>query len=239
MSPYHFKYGDQRDNKTTSAMRIGTAAHGFIVEPDHAARRHPVFGGKVRRGRDWDRFIADHPAVDPDDVLIASEREAVMSITKSVEGNTRAREYLTEGAPETSLFWTDEATGLRCKARPDVLSPTTIVDLKTTNGRNFGRDRLEAHALRSGWHIQIGHYVMGAKANGFELTRAVLVVAESTCPHDIAIFSLRPELVKLGMQQCRSALDIIAECERTNVWPGVDGGAEIELGVPEWVEPST
>jgi hypothetical protein len=215
-------------------MRIGTVSHGYLIEPDYAEQRHPVYEGKARRGREWEQFLLEHPGVGPDDVLIASEHEAVTGIVNSVRANDRAWAYINGGISEASLFWTDEPTLLRCKARPDTLRPTTLVDLKTTNARNFSRDRLEQHAIRSGWHIQTGFYVMGAMANGFAITSVILVVAESEPPYDCGVFRLRPDLVRLGMAKCREALDIIAECERTEVWPGIDGGAEIELGVPEW-----
>jgi hypothetical protein len=213
-------------------MRIGAGIGAFATEPDHAARRHPVFHGKVRRGREWEALLESRPDVDPDDILIAAEYEAVKGGVESLKRHARAWGYLSSGISEAPLYWSDEPTELRCKALPDVLRPDSIIELKSTNSRNFGRDRLEAHAIRSGWHIQIGHYVMGAKANGFPIARAVLIVVESEPPFDCAIFRLRRELVQLGMEQCRRALDIIAECERSGLWPGIDGGEELELELP-------
>lgn len=62
---------------------------------------------------------------------------------------------------EVPIFWTDEATGLPCKALVDNLKPQGIVcDLKTTFARN--ETEFREHAIKYGYDRQLVGYTKGA-----------------------------------------------------------------------------
>lgn len=70
-----------------------------------------------------------------------------------------------DGAPEVSIFWTDEATGVPCKARLDYLKPRLIVDLKTfSNPYGMSIDKAIARAMANyRYHVQAAWYLEAAK----------------------------------------------------------------------------
>jgi hypothetical protein len=49
----------------------------------------------------------------------------------ALEGRSVREDTLSSGYAEVSIFWTDEATGVRFKARLDYMRPAAIIDLKT------------------------------------------------------------------------------------------------------------
>ncbi len=71
----------------------------------------------------------------------------------------------TGGMPEVSIFWTDEETGIPCKARLDYLKPQAVVDLKTFTNQ-FGMPIRKAIARQMAnyrYHIQARWYLDAAK----------------------------------------------------------------------------
>jgi hypothetical protein len=217
-------------------MRVGSAAHCKVLEPDVFVLRHPIFEGKSRRGRAWDEFVLDHQDAEPDEILSLTEYTRVEGIVQAVEQDDRAMGYINSGVREATLTWTDPESQLPCKARPDVLGGRTQVDFKTINSRDFGPSRFDSLVVRRGTNVQAALYLDGALANGFEVCRVVLIAAESEPPHDLAIYHLSEDLIDHGRHQYKRALQGIAECRASGHWPGVDGGKEIELGVPDWAQ---
>src|SRR3546814_4013827 len=71
-----------------------------------------------------------------------------------------------EGDSEVTLRWTDEATGLQCKARADRWNRLRryMAALKTTDDaseRGFGRS-----VVKYGYDVRHAHYFEGARACG-------------------------------------------------------------------------
>ncbi len=230
VSLYHFKYRG-RLTDSTPAMRLGSAVHTLLNEPDYYDQRHPRFQGTRRYGKSWEYCKADNPQTSPEQILTEAEHAKVLQIVAALKRHPKAKHWLQGGVSEVEIFWTDEATGLRCRAKPDRLWPHTIIDIKSTNSRNFGKDRLRNHALHAAWHVQVAWYAIGARTKGFDIQRAVLLVAESEEPFDVVVMELSDRLFEEGLRICRQTLDRIAEAERTNTWPGV-GGDEFVLDLP-------
>lgn len=68
------------------------------------------------------------------------------------------------GYPEVSVIWTDEATGVRMKARMDYLKRSSIVDLKTF-ANQMGRpvkDAIYYDIANNGYHIPVAVYTEAA-----------------------------------------------------------------------------
>jgi exodeoxyribonuclease VIII len=132
------------------------------------------------------------------------------------------RPYLTSTAQmERILTWTDEATGIRCKCRPDLFDPASrlVLDLKTTRSvdiRRFGHD-----VARYQYHGQVAHYSAGITAAlGWTPEQHILIAVESAPPHDVATFPLDADTLRTGAEKVAALLAQLAECRATNTWPG-------------------
>src|SRR5262249_30177801 len=83
-----------------------------------------------------------------------------------IEHHPQLGRAFTGGMPEVSVFWTDDRTGVPCKARFDYLKPRAIVDLKSYENV-IGlpvRKAIARCVANYRYHIQAAFYLEGAKA---------------------------------------------------------------------------
>lgn len=88
------------------------------------------------------------------------------TLRSDLQGASVRSDSLTNGYAEVSVFFTDEATGVRCKARFDYLRVKGIVDLKTFMARP-DKDTIGAFLLsvqRYGYDLQAAAYLRAWRA---------------------------------------------------------------------------
>jgi PDDEXK-like domain of unknown function (DUF3799) len=141
------------------------------------------------------------------------------------------------GKPERSLFWTDPATGVPCRARLDWLPDArkgrlTIPDYKTCTGAH--PDPAAKAAGNYGYHIQHAHYTNGAAALGLDDDPAfVFVFQEKDPPYLVNVVQLDPGAIQAGRVAMRAALEIFRDCTAADVWPGYRTDIP-EISLPPW-----
>lgn len=231
-SPKHGRHHDEHRHET-SAMADGKAFHAATVEPDRFAREFaPKPEGmkfSTKEGKAWQaeqlaagRAIIEHPA-------------AVLGMRDAVLADEYARSYLDRpGNAEVSLFWTDERTGLACKARFDYLCvDETNVGLKSSlslDPRWFKGD-----ATKRGYMLQWALYEDAAKACGLTPPEIIEICVENTPPHDVTVYRVRGRALAKGHADARWALALYAEAERTGLYPGRTSGV-VDFEPPEWAD---
>jgi hypothetical protein len=144
-----------------------------------------------------------------------------------------------QGLAEQSIYWTDPATGVRCRVRPDWLKKlpglTLAVDLKTTKDAN---PEAVSRAIRDySYHQQDAFYTDGIyAATGAEDVRFIFVFVSKTAPYLITVRELADQDRDIGRARNERALRIYADCESTGVWPDWTGPVtEIpQIGMPTW-----
>ena len=135
----------------------------------------------------------------------------------------------------TPAEWTDEATGLVCKARADFLSHwCAVVDLKSAADLS---PRFLSRAVNLGYPCQMAHYRNGAIASGIWVREpdCVIVAVESKSPHDVGVFRLDEETLEYGAKKVAELLAKVHECTGSGKWPGRYPGEQI-FGLPEWAK---
>jgi exodeoxyribonuclease VIII len=227
-SLYDYRHSVRQDY-TSAAMRIGNHAHRGLLQPDYAASQLVIYDGAARRGQKWEAFVQANAHVPPESIVNQRELDQILGCIEGVRRKPEAHALVTGGTAEMEIFWTDEITGLRCKAKPDMFRQPILTDLKTVSGRYFNRDRLLTHATSSGWHIQLAWYCMGLRAHGYTVTEADVVVVESQVPHDCVVWRTSGNLMRHGLRICRETLDAIAACEKSGVWPGLGDAGPLIL----------
>lgn len=112
----------------------------------------------------WDEIVADHDQLHRGKILLdGALMGRIETAAKVIERHPQLGRAFTGGAPEVSIFWTDETTGTPCKARLDFLKPVAIIDLKTFELRDIPPDKAVARAVANyRYHIQASWYLRAA-----------------------------------------------------------------------------
>lgn len=236
-SPQHYLYR-MKVPRESAAMRLGTAAHCAVLEPERFDEQFAVWdrrtdGGKLspRRGRVWEAFEREHAGRT---IITDAEAELVEAIRHAVHTHPATGRYLWTGDPEVTMQW--ELGNRTCKGRVDWLTTDAhrpvLVGLKTA--RDCRPFIFGAQAARLGYHLQWAFYHDGyAAIQGVE-PRLVEIVVESDPPHAVAVYSIPRDIIDQGRDEYRNLLAQLDECTAAQRFPG-PCDVEQELSLPTWV----
>jgi hypothetical protein len=234
-SPKAYRYAtDHPDHKVTDYFTLGHATHCATLEPDDFPLTFVVWDGG-RRGTNAHKAFVEANA--DKEIISKAGYEKAMAIRDSVRGNPVAAPYLTgPGLFEHTLQWEDEATGILCKGRTDRVAHETpwgrvLVELKTA--QTLDRRLFANAATGYGYHRALSFYKDGLEANGIKIDKVVMIVAESSPPHDSAVLVVDSEALQAGRHDYRKMLTRLADCRESGEWPGryPDEGA---FELPHW-----
>lgn len=170
--------------------------------------------------------------------LLAAEAEVVDAMAAAVHAHDVAPHLFTGGAAEVSAFWTDETTGVKCKARFDYLPDKQpdrrliVPDLKSAVSADPGE--FSRAAARFGYVMQQVHYSSALRHLGIDDDPAFLfVVVEKEPPHLVNVGQFAHEDdIKATAVALEKALRLYADCLATDTWPGWPGVTSLTL--PTW-----
>jgi exodeoxyribonuclease VIII len=243
-SPLHYwaRYVDPNRvvPEPTPAMAIGSAVHTHVLELDQWDARYVTAPEGINRrtnaGKaEWDAFEV---ASTGRTVLAKADAELVMRMGHSVFAHPAAAMLLAmPGKAETTHMWTDQATGLRCKCRPDWLTDdhSLIIDLKTTEDASPAGFRKSIANWR--YHVQAAWYLDGIeKATGTRPDQFIFVVVEKRAPYACAVYAADAEMIQIGAEAAARDLDVLATCRAADAWPGYSDQIET-ISLPPWMRP--
>lgn len=242
-SPWH--YANRIRTASTPAMLRGTLAHCAILEPGAMAARYAVVpeGAPNRPSRrQWDakkpspesRAAMDwwtnfNAEIDGREIVRLLDYELCHEQIEAVSRNSFLAGLLRSGRGEVSIFWRDEKTGIKCKARPDWL-PNNVamipLDLKTCvdeSPSGFGRV-----AARLRYDLQDAHYTAGIEAVTGEKVAAFVFAAVTNKPPVLAVpYFLTDEIRAQGREERDELLALLAHCRREDHWPAYGDGPQL------------
>jgi len=225
---------EREPQEPTKALRMGSAIHGLVLEPDRFGEDFavaPVCDRRTKIGKAaYADFLLD---AEGKTVLSADEHELAKRIAESVHAHPTAAYLLSEGAPELSAYWRDEKTGELCRCRPDWSRPDGIlVDLKTTEDAGYHGFRRSAWKWR--YHVQAAFYLDGWTAAGNRQAEVFAFVAvEKSPPFAVAVYYASEDMVRLGREEYRADLDHFSACHKADQWPGYPTNLQ-QLDPPGW-----
>lgn len=240
-SPAHF-YGAQLDpqrpqSDPTPAMRAGTLFHVVLFEPGAIAERYVVkpegMDLRTKDGKAWRAAQSDTI-----EIIDANDLAKAQTQAERVRSLPDVAALLSDGAPEASAFWIDEATGELCKCRPDWTSPAgdgvILVDGKTCP------DASPEGFARTAWNMGYLHaaawYSDGYEsATGLRVLGYVFATVEHDWPHVAAPYMVPEDVLDLARAENRRMLNLYAECKRTGTWPGYSAGVSL-IQLPVWAQ---
>lgn len=257
-TPAHYQW-EKAHPTDTKTLYEGRAMHHYILEPDTFWRQYTPAGqcaavkrdgdpcehpGKVYTGKWWCGTHAKGKGMPiPCNPVDADLQIRLQAMHAAVWANATAADLLEPQGRETelSLVWVDPDTKTLCKARLDAFRPADlhIVDLK-----KIGDEATEdgfARAVRTyGYYIQQAWYERAALACiGPGVYRFTFVAIEDFPSqdmgglHGVQTFMLDDETVEVGRMAAQSALEVYAECKRTNRWPGYSPLTKV-VGIGRW-----
>jgi exodeoxyribonuclease VIII len=243
-SPLHYwaRYLDPNrvTPEPTPAMAIGSAVHTHVLELDQWDARYVTAPEGINRrtnaGKaEWEAFEV---ASTGRTVLAKADAELVMRMGHSVFAHPAAAMLLAmPGKAETTHMWTDQATGLRCKCRPDWLTDdgSLIIDLKTTEDASPMGFRKSIANWR--YHVQASWYLDGLEhATGKRPDQFIFICVEKKPPFACAVYAADAEMIQIGAETAARDLDVLATCRAAGAWPGYSDQVEM-ISLPPWMRP--
>lgn len=167
--------------------------------------------------------------------LLAKEYAQVRAMADAILEHPVAGELFTRNdtVMEQSLYWTDEQTGVACRARPDlaVNDWSLIVDYKTTvsaDPREFAKS-----IAKYGYHQQQAWYCEAVETLTGIRPEFVFVCQEKTPPYEVSLIQLDADAVRIGGRLNEDARSIYAACMDSGVWPSYPTSVQV-VGLPAW-----
>ncbi len=226
-SAKHYLYRREHPLEDSAILTKGRAGHTAVLESDRFLRDYVLFEGATRRGKVWEAFKAAHSTKT---ILKVDEYDTALAVRDAVRAHPKASAIFRSGEVEKVIVWTDEETGLRCKARLDHLGES-LTDLKIT-GRLTAHDFANTTA-RFGYHCQLALYRRGVCSLGRPPPTVKMVAVEAKAPHDVAVFRISEDDLKRADDEITNLLRQVAECRNLAKWPG-QFPEETLLEVPNW-----
>jgi hypothetical protein len=151
-----------------------------------------------------------------------------------LRAHPRYDELFGDGLAEQSIFWADPETGAPCRARPDWLSPTRVVDYKTTASDPSLQACAKAIA-NFGYHVQEQFYRAGLVELDLidEDADFVFVFQQKTPPYIVTVVDIDERGRQAGYEATRKAMEIFRDCEEAGIWPTYSNDIET-VSLPSW-----
>jgi PDDEXK-like domain of unknown function (DUF3799) len=217
----------------TKALNFGSAAHCLVLgEPEFNKKFviSPFEKFTTKESQVW-RDGQTKQIVKVDDMVIIHEMTAAQKASQDV-----ARAF-SGGAPERSLIWKDEETGMWLKARPDWLpdKPDKRLTTEYKTAESINPVRLNRAVFDYHYEMQAAMVLDGIQATmGVVPVGIAHIVQEKDPPYLVGAFLFTPEQIDFGRMQNRKAIRILAECLNTGKWPSYTTGPTY-FETPYWV----
>lgn len=233
---------DRERRESTPLMKIGTAWHAAIFEPEKFEADYiQIPDGLDRRTKEGKQLWQD---------LLDSGKEPLTTdgFAQIVAMAAAARAHPITGvifdqlggAAEQSFFWVDPETGAPCRIRPDYAVPPCkmfpnglIIDGKSND------DSSTAGFARNCWNSQM-YFQAAFYSDGMqrlwqtkEAPSFMWLSQERDAPYATAYYSAGADFVAYGRKKYRRLLSVFAQCLHTGKWPGYPAVVQ-SLDLPTW-----
>lgn len=203
-------------------MRLGSGAHAILFSQPYV-----VWTGKVRNGKAWDKFEANHAGR-----LVLNERELeqAQAMADAIRGNEIACSLLFAPGVELEkrIDWTWQGRSFR--STPDAASRTDCTDLKCL--RSAEPDKVKWQSFRMHYHAQAACYRRALNSDGWhQIKTNHLVVVENKPPYPVTVMQFKESAITAGDQSCSLWMEQLRACETSGKYPGYTQSI-LDLGLP-------
>jgi hypothetical protein len=221
----------------TAALRWGSLVHLRVLEPYEFRRRVYVKPPDLNRRSNAGKAELDRRDAEGMLAVSIEEEQRLEAIGAAVLAHPLAGRMLESSEREVAFTWRDDATGIDCRARVDMLRlrgrGAVIVDLKTTDDPSpfeFGRS-----AARYGYHRQAAFYSRPIRELVGTAPMFCFVAVRSTPPHEVVVYRIDAADIAAADRQVDRAMRQLAACIETNTWAAPwESPTAQTLELPRW-----
>lgn len=216
-SPAHFIAYKNRLFKESAAMRLGTAVHAALLEPDKFKSDYDTT--PLRKG------TKAHKELDGSKIwLNNSDWATVNGIKRQLKKNVEAADLL-ESCKQREIEVKGYVNGIPFRGFVDAMSEDIIVDVKTT--QDASPDGFSRSVYNFSYHLQAAIYM--------ELTGAkqyYIIAIESSSPYSVVIYKLSQDAMDSGYAMLQRGIDSFKN------WDGSETGYKnnVILDLPRWAK---
>lgn len=215
---YHPRLGGQHKTPTTDMDR-GTLCHSLILG----------VGGKIAvvEFDDWrtkaSKELRDRYRSEGKLTVTRKLYEEALEAAMVLKPKLEARGFPLAGKSEVTITWEETAANgdvVPCRMRSDHIDGPEIFDLKITESAN--PQFIERQIVRMGYDIQRASYeraLSRAVPEYVGRSRFTLLFCEPNPPYCITPVRMAGSLRMLGEMKWQRAVNMWAECLRSNHWP--------------------
>lgn len=237
-SAKHVWWARHHPKPPTPALTFGNAFHCYVLRPDDFKTEWRVSepchcGNNGKRIKDGQWVCGTHGRSLPDekDYITSSDMNSILAMSESYLSHKGCRHYLREIDilhRESVAIWTDPETGVRCKAKIDLLGIDqgmyVVPDLKScedASEEGFGKSVANYfYAIQAAFYLDGLSILLGGEL----LENFQFLAIEKEAPYACAPWKLHQRNIALGRAMYRSALAKWKACTELDRWPGYAGG---------------
>ena len=236
--PAKYRWTKDHGRPPTRTFDIGHAAHQMVL-----GAGEPL---EVVNARDWRTKAAQQQQAEARAAgrtpLLAAEHERVLAMADALRSHPTAPALLQPGGrAEVTLVWTDQRTGVNCRARLDYLpAPRAggrliVPDYKTTTDASLPASSRSMATY--GYHLQAAWYLDGCQQLGLgdDSAAFVFICQEKTPPYVVTVYQPDPIAMRVGLEQALQARHVWQWCTSTGRWPAYTDEVA-QLALPRWAE---
>lgn len=239
-TPAHYQYKMAHKTPPTDSMKLGTAVHSLVLEPENFFNDIAVLPELNLRTKDGRETLEEFTKANKDKTVISKDQhEKSILMATSVENLIQASPVLSalmdDKIIESSVYWwsqiNDTATGENyfelLKVRPDILckSHSVLLDLKTCEDATFTGFRKSVEKYF--YHMSAAMYLSGVnqckplldELGHLAYNKFIFICVENKPPYLSAVYEASQDLLFIGRQHFELAFRRLAKARKDN-WPG-------------------
>lgn len=220
-SPYHYWYkyvsGLAEKEESTPAMNLGNAVHTLVLEESKFDKEFLVIHQQTRPRRGTKPYDEMIKQANGKIILTNDEYLQAHQMARSIKNNENANMLLNNCHIENSIYFVDELTGIQFKSRPDALSGSIAIDIKTTN--DASPDKFQNSAWNYSYYLQAAMAYKAMQSINQPMDEFIFICVEKEKPYCVAIYILDKDALNFGLSQFDCLASRLKKCMDSNEWP--------------------
>lgn len=220
--PAEFRHKELNPEEDKASFVVGRIVDGYLT---NNVPKLAVYGGAVRRGKEWDAFQAQAQAAG-NEIITQNEYDQIMGMVRAVQQYSNINAILSKCKKAVLV---GELCQTMCKAEVDCFyeKSDTLFDIKTC--QDASPDGFSKAAYQYGYHIQAAFYLDLCESLGNKKEHFQFICIEKEAPWLVNLLTISKgsREYDLGRQQYTTAINSIALCEKSGEWAGYNHGEPV------------
>ena len=231
-APAKFRYSqDNPSDGRRDVFDFGSAAHTLVLGKGESIAVVDADSWRGKDAQEQRQKARDNQQIP----LLAADHAKALAMADAVHQHPLASELLSDGVAEQSGWWTDDASWLRLRFRPDWITTyqgsTTLIDYKTSVTADPNVFAKKAYDF--GYHFQAAWYQAGYRALTGDEPTFLFIVQEKEPPYLVSVVEFDLVAERQGLADMRAALDVYTACKESGIYPGY-GDHVHNISLPAW-----